>query len=55
MAKIRKMPQRVTVMLDDELMLKLRNLQAKKMRKSAHSVSFSSLLNKLVEEGLKKK
>ncbi len=42
-------------MLDDELMLKLRNLQAKKMRESAHYVSFSGLLNKLVEEGLKKK
>ena len=49
------MGQRITIVLDDELMVKLRNLQAKKLRNSQESVSFSRILNEVLETGLKKK
>ncbi len=48
------MIQRVTIVINDELMIKLRNLQAKKLRESHQFVSFSKLLNDLVISGLKK-
>jgi len=49
------MGQRITIVLDDELLVKLRNLQAKKLRNSQESVSFSRILNEVLETGLKKK
>ncbi len=48
------MTQRATIVINDELMIKLRNLQAKKLRESHQFVSFSKLLNDLVISGLKK-
>ena len=48
------MTQRVTIVINDELMIKLRNLQAKKLRESHQFVSFSKLLNDLLISGLKK-
>ena len=48
------MSQRVTIVINDELMIKLRNLQAKKLRESHQFVSFSKLLNELLISGLKK-
>ena len=48
------MSQRVTIVINDELMIKLRNLQAKKIKESHQFVSFSKLLNDLLISGLKK-
>jgi hypothetical protein len=48
------MSQRVTIVINDELMIKLRNLQAKKIKESHQFVSFSKLLNELLISGLKK-
>jgi len=44
---------RVTVVLDDSYNEKLRNIQAKLIKNSPKSVSFSRVLNLVVEEGLK--
>ena len=49
------MPARVTVVLGDELLSKLRNLHAKKQRDTHAFVNFSSFLNEILEAGLKKK
>jgi len=45
---------RVTVLIDDEIMAKLRNVQAAMIKNSSKSVSFSSVLNQILEEGLRK-
>lgn len=45
---------RVTVVLNDTNLEKLRGIQAKMLKSSIKSVSFSNVLNKVVEEGLKK-
>ncbi len=45
---------RVTIVLDNALAEKLRNLQAKMIKTSSKSVSFSSVVNDVLEEGLKK-
>jgi len=45
--------QRITIMLDDELAKKLRIIQAKLIKESAKSVSFSKVLNETVKQGLK--
>ena len=45
---------RVTVVLDESNVEKLRGLQAKMIKSSTKSVSFSRVLNRVVEEGLKK-
>ena len=39
------MSKRITIVLDDDLVKKLRIIQAKKITKSKKSVSFSSVLN----------
>jgi len=39
------MPKRITVVLDDDLVKKLRIIQSKKVSKSKKSVSFSSVVN----------
>ena len=49
------MTQRVTVILGDELLSKLRNVQAKKLRDTHAFVSFSRVLNEILEASLKKK
>ncbi len=48
------MGTRVTIVLDDAIAEKLRNLQAKMIKTSSKSVSFSHVLNIVLEEGLKK-
>ena len=48
------MGARVTIVLDDSNAEKLRNLQAKMIKTSSKSVSFSHVLNIILEEGLKK-
>ncbi len=45
---------RVTVVLDSSNVEKLRFIQAKLLRRSTKSVSFSYVLNRVVENGLKK-
>ncbi|MFB5624011.1 MAG: hypothetical protein ACE5RP_03720 [Nitrosopumilus sp.] len=45
---------RITVVLDSGNAEKLRNIQAKMIRSSSKSVSFSHVLNEVVNEGLKK-
>ena len=47
------MSKRITVVLDDELVKKLRNVQSKKIRKSKNSVSFSSVINEELRKSLK--
>ena len=48
------MTQRVTIVINDKLMIKLRNLQAKKLKESHQFVSFSKLLNEVLIADLKK-
>jgi hypothetical protein len=45
---------RVTVVIDETNAEKLRNLQAKLIKTTTKSVSFSHVLNQVVEEGLRK-
>ena len=45
---------RVTVLIDEEIMAKLRNVQAGMIKNSSKSVSFSSVLNQILEDGLRK-
>ena len=47
------MAKRVTVMIDDDLVKKLRDIQAKQIKESIHSVSFSRILNEVVRKGIK--
>jgi len=47
------MARRVTVVLDDELVKKLRNVQSKKIDKSKKSVSFSSVINEELRKAIK--
>jgi len=48
------MGDRITVVLESHNAEKLRNIQAKMIRTSTKSVSFSHVLNLVVDEGLKK-
>lgn len=47
------MSQRITIVLDDDLVKKLRERQSSLIKKSAKSVSFSRVLNESVRKGLK--
>ncbi len=47
------MAKRITVVLDDELVKKLRIVQSMKIRKSKKSVSFSSVINEELRKVLK--
>jgi len=47
------MAKRLTIMLDDDLAKKLREKQAKLIKESKSSVSFSRVLNEAVRKGLK--
>jgi hypothetical protein len=44
------MSKRVTVVLDDNIIKKLRILQAKKIKKTSKSVSFSSVIHDVLSE-----
>ena len=48
------MSKRVTIMLDDDLAKKVHEIQAKLIRESSQSVSFSSVMNKMIRENFKK-
>ncbi len=47
------MSKRVTIVLDDDLVKKLRNIQSMKIGKSKKSVSFSSVINEELRKSLK--
>ena len=47
------MSKRITIMLDNDLEKKLRQLQAKEITKSMKSVSFSKTLNDIIRKTIK--
>ena len=47
------MSKRITIVLDDDLAKKLREKQAKQIKESTSSVSFSRVLNEAVRKGIK--
>lgn len=47
------MAERITFMLNSDIVKKLRKLQAKKLAETASSVSFSRIINEVLEKGLK--
>lgn len=47
--------KRITIVMDDEVIQKLRQIQAQKIRETQSSVSFSQVLNNQLKIGLKKK
>ncbi len=49
-----KMSQRITIILDDDLVSSLRQKQAKLIKGSSKSVSFSRVLNETLRKNLKK-
>ena len=49
------MAKRVTVVLDEQILKKLHEIQAKKIKESSRSVSLSAVLNECLASGLKKK
>ncbi len=49
------MGRRITIVLDEELEKKLRLIQSKFVKNSVKSISFSHVLNLVLEEGLKKR
>ncbi len=48
------MKRRITISLEAELERKVRNKQANLLLKSNHSVSFSGMLNRILQEALKR-
>ncbi len=48
------MAKRVTIMLDNDLVKKLHEIQAKQIKISTSSVSFSGVINELIRDNLKK-
>jgi len=49
------MSKRITIMLDDDLVKKLRIIQAKLLQESDGSVSFSAVINAELNKGLKRR
>ena len=47
------MAKRVTIMLNDDISKKLHDLQAKLIRESTESVSFSAVINDLLRKRIK--
>jgi hypothetical protein len=48
------MAKRITVLIDDDLDKKLRILQAKKIQATNSSISYSKVINEILEAGFKK-
>ncbi len=48
------MKRRITISLEAELERRVRNKQANLLLKSNHSVSFSGMLNRILQEALKR-
>ncbi len=49
------MGKKVTVVLEDDLVKKLQDIQAKLIKESSKSVRFSKVFNDIVRSGLKSK
>jgi len=47
------MGQRITIVLNDDLVKKLREKQAKLIKESAKSVSFSSVINQTLRKSIR--
>ncbi len=47
------MAKRITIMLNDDLVKKLHDIQAKIIKESQQSVSFSHVLNEMLRKSLK--
>lgn len=47
------MNHRITIMLDEDIIKKLRSLQAKQIKESAESVSFSKVISDCLVKSLK--
>ena len=47
------MAERITIMLNGDIVKKIRKLQAKKITETSSSVSFSRIVNEVLEKGLK--
>jgi hypothetical protein len=47
--------KRITIMLDDDIDRKIRLMQSKIIKKENKSISFSSVINLLLEENISKK
>jgi metal-responsive CopG/Arc/MetJ family transcriptional regulator len=47
------MAKRITIILDDDLLKKLHEIQAKQIKQSTKSVSFSRVVNEALRKGLK--
>ena len=47
------MSERVTIMLNSDIAKKLRALQAKTIKESSSTVSFSRIVNEVLEKGFK--
>ncbi len=47
------MAKRITIMLDDDLVRKLHEIQAKQIKQSTKAVSFSRVLNEALRKSLK--
>ena len=45
--------KRITIMLDDDLVKKLHEIQAKQIKETSESVSFSGVLNEMIRKKLK--
>jgi len=47
------MAKRITIILEDDLVKKLHEIQAKQIKQSTKSVSFSRVLNEVLRKSLK--
>jgi hypothetical protein len=47
------MAKRITIMLEDDLVKKLHEIQAKQIKQSVKSVSFSRVLNEVLRKNIK--
>jgi len=48
------MSKRITIMMEDDVDRKLRLIQAKEIQSTTSSVSYSSVINKILKNNLKK-
>ncbi len=48
------MGKRITIVLDEDLLKKLHEMQAKQIKESTKSVSFSRVLNEVLSKSIKK-
>jgi len=47
------MAKRITIMIDDDLLKKLHDVQAKQIKETNDSVSFSRILNEMLRKSIK--